>query len=103
VRVTEILRERARLRRAARGRRKDEISRLRGENQYRVALQGKLAELNAALDGDGVLSVEIDIPDKYLNFFLAAMNKEEMNVYKITPVSENRFNVARRVIILDES
>lgn len=99
-RIAEVLRNKNRVEKIRRSRRKDELTELRMDVAFKARLHEELKRIDILFKSDDVESVVVNIPDKFLARFGAALYSGDLAEYNVQQVdgTPNKFYIRRRFI-----
>lgn len=96
----DVIKNKNRVERLRKDRRKDDMAAMKMESAFRARLYSELRKVDILFSKDEVESVIVNVPDKFLAKFSAAIYSEDLAQYDITQVDgkANSFNIKRRFI-----
>lgn len=99
-RIAEVIRAKNRVEKSHRVRRKEELSKLRGNAAYKAALSDSFRHLDVLLNSSEVEGIIIKVPEKQIAKFSENIYSEELSGYEISqvPGEPDQFMVRLRAI-----
>lgn len=79
-------------------RREENLQRLRTETAYSAKLIEELKLIDKILEDSEVIKISLEIPENQISLFSRAIYREEFIGYNIVQISNNMFEISRRLI-----
>ena len=99
-RITEVLKNRNLAEKKSRARQKEELAKIKRDTEFKASLCSEIKKIAVLFETEEIEEITVEVPDKYVARFSAAIYQEELAEYDIRQVEgvHNKFSIRRKYL-----